>query len=145
MSLIIFNFNKAFYVNIKMSLNNKRKLVEIAKVVCRGLRKNPTKAEKIFWESVRNKQLCGKKFYRQYPIFHDVTGKETFFIADFFCFSEKLIIELDGKYHKYRLQEDKERTKILNYYGLRVIRFTNDEIIKDLYSILLTLKKHFNN
>ncbi|GMU96936.1 endonuclease domain-containing protein [Ignavibacterium album] len=126
-----------------MSLNNKKKLVEVAKVVCRELRKNSTKAERIFWEQVRNRRFCGKKFYRQYPIFHDITGKETFFIADFFCFEEKLIVELDGRYHQYRLKEDEERTKILNHLGLSVIRFTNDEIENDLESVLLKLGKDF--
>ncbi len=125
-----------------MSLNNKAKLVEIAKVVCRELRKKSTKAERIFWEKVRNKQFQGKKFYRQYPICYDLTGKETFFVADFFCYTDKLIIELDGKYHKYRLKEDEERTMILNYLGLKVIRFTNDEIINDIENVLLKLKKH---
>ena len=124
-----------------MSLNNKFKLFEAAKVVCRELRKNSTKAERIFWEVIRNKKFYRKKFYRQYPIFHDITGKETFFVADFFCFDEKLIIELDGKYHRYRLQEDKERTKILDRLGLRVIRFSNEEITNNLEEVLLKLKK----
>ena len=124
-----------------MSLNNKSKLFEAAKVVCRELRKNSTKAERIFWEVICNKKFYRKKFYRQYPIFHDITGKETFFVADFFCFDEKLIIELDGKYHRYRLQEDKERTKILDRLGLRVIRFSNEEITNNLEEVLLKLKK----
>jgi len=124
-----------------MSLNNKTKLFEVAKVVCRELRKNSTKAERKFWEVIRNKKFYRKKFYRQYPIFHDITGKETFFVADFFCFDEKLIIELDGKYHRYRLQEDKERTKILDRLGLRVIRFSNEEITNNLEEVLLKLKK----
>ena len=124
-----------------MSLNNKTKLFEVAKVVCRELRKNSTKAERIFWEVIRNKKFYRKKFYRQYPIFHDITGKETFFVTDFFCFDEKLIIELDGKYHRYRLQEDKERTKILDRLGLRVIRFSNEEITNNLEEVLLKLKK----
>lgn len=128
-----------------MSLNNKTKLVEIAKVVCRELRKNSTKAERIFWEKVRNKQFYGKKFYRQYPFFHDITGKETFFVADFYCYEEKLIIELDGKYHQYRLKEDKERTEILNYLGLKVVRFSNDEIISDLRRVLNKIKSNFSN
>lgn len=127
-----------------MSLNSKKKLVEIAKVVCRDLRKNSTKAERIFWEKVRNRKFCGKKFYRQYPIFHDITGKETFFIADFFCFEEKLIVELDGKYHQYRLKEDEKRKKILNHLGLKVIRFTNDEILNDTDKVLLKVKESFN-
>ncbi len=124
-----------------MSLNNKKKLVEVAKIVCRDLRKNSTKAERIFWEQVRNRRFCGKKFYRQYPIFHDITGKETFFIADFFCFEEKLIVDMDGRYHQYRLKEDEERTKILNQLGLNVIRFTNDEIENDLENVLIKLRK----
>jgi len=59
----------------------------------------------------------------------------------FFAFDEKLIIELDGKYHRYRLQEDKERTKILDRLGLRVIRFSNEEITNNLEEVLLKLKK----
>lgn len=125
-----------------MSLNNKSNLVEIAKIVCRELRKNSTNAERIFWEKVRNKQFYGRKFYRQYPIFHDITGKETFFISDFFCFTDKLIIELDGKYHKYKLKEDEKRTEILNHLGLNVIRFSNDEIINNLDGVLMKVKKY---
>ncbi|MGB5529070.1 MAG: endonuclease domain-containing protein [Ignavibacteriaceae bacterium] len=124
-----------------MSLNNKAKLVELAKVVCRELRKDSTDAERLFWDAVRNKKLGRKKFYRQYPIFHDLTGKESFFIADFYCHEEKLIIELDGKYHQYRLKEDKERTKILNHLGLKVIRFKNEEVIQDLNGVISKIKQ----
>ena len=126
-----------------MSLNSKAKLRQIANVVCRELRKNSTGAERLFWEKVRNKKFLGKKFYRQHPIFHDINSKETFFVADFYCFTDKLVIELDGKYHKYRLKEDAERTKILNHLGLNVIRFINDEIINNLEEALLEIKKHF--
>lgn len=124
-----------------MSLNARRKLVEVAKVVCRELRRNETEAEKVLWEVIRNNNLFGKKFYRQYPIYHDITGKETFFVADFCCFTEKLIIELDGRYHQYRLEEDKHRTEILNLLGLRVIRFSNDEVINNLAFVLNEIKK----
>jgi len=128
-----------------MSLNNKRKLVEIAKVVCRELRKNSTEAERIFWEAVRTKKLNGKKYYRQYPFFHDITGKETFFVADFYCHKSKLIVELDGKYNQYRLKEDRRRTEILNYLGLRVIRFNNDEVINDLNKVIKKVKQELGN
>ena len=124
-----------------MSLNDKKKLVDVAKVICRELRKNSTEAERVLWDAIRAKKLLGKKFYRQYPIFHDVTGKEKFFIADFYCFTEKLIIELDGKYHKYRLKEDKHRTDILNSLGLRVIRFNNEEVLKNLEDVIINIKK----
>lgn len=125
-----------------MSLNRDNNLVEIAKLVCGELRKNSTKAERKFWDKVRNKKFFGQKFYRQYPIFHDITGKEPFFVADFFCHTDKLIVELDGKYHQYRLKEDEDRTKILNYLGLRVIRFTNDEIMTNFEGVLKTLIKN---
>lgn len=125
-----------------MSLKRNNNLVEIAKFVCRELRKNSTQSEKIFWDKVRNKNFFGKKFYRQYPIFHDITGKETFFVADFFCYTDKLIVELDGKCHQYRLKEDDDRTKILNFLGLQVIRFSNDEIMNNLESVLKILIKY---
>jgi len=125
-----------------MSLNSKSKLAEVAKVVCRELRKNSTKAERLLWDKIRNKKLLGKKFYRQYPIFHDITGKETFFVADFYCFTDKLIIELDGKHHQYRLKEDVQRTEILNHLGLTVLRFSNEEIVNNLEVAMLEIKKY---
>ena len=126
-----------------MNLTNKKELVQIAKVICRELRRNSTEAEKIFWETVRDKKFCGKKFYRQYPIYHDITGRETFFVADFYCHQEKLVIEIDGKYHQYRLREDKERSRILNFLGLKVIRFSNEEITNDLNNALVKMEKLF--
>lgn len=124
-----------------MSLSKRKELVNIAKNLCRELRKNQTNAEKIFWEEVRGRKFCNFKFVRQYPLFYDITGKETFFIADFFCFEKKLIIELDGMIHKYRLKHDEERTKILNKLGLKVIRIDNHEIEKDLKSVMEKLRK----
>ncbi len=119
-----------------MSLNSKQKLVEVAKVVCRDLRKRGTKTEQRLWEKLRNRKLLNKKFYRQYPLFYDLTGKESFFFADFYCYEAKLIIELDGEIHKYKLKEDKIRTNILNMLGLKVIRFKNKEVEENLDLVL---------
>ena len=127
-----------------MSLSSKQKLTETAKRICRDLRKNSTQAERMFWEMVRNKKFEGKKFLRQNPIFHDLSGKETFFIADFFCFEKKILVELDGKYHIYRLKEDEERTKILNHLGLKVIRFNNDEVLNDMKKVANALEEKLN-
>ncbi len=127
-----------------MSLNRKKELRKVAKVVCRDLRKNSTPAEKIFWEAIRNKKLNGKKFYRQHPLFYDITGKESFFVADFYCHEEKLIIELDGRYHEYRLNEDTKRTEILNNLGLKVLRFKNNDVINNLNDVLNKINKHFS-
>lgn len=128
-----------------MSLNRKKELINIAKTVCRELRKKSTLAEKLLWEEVRNRKYCNKKFYRQYPIFYDLTGKESFFVADFYCYEEKLIVELDGEIHQYMLKKDEQRTDILNCLGLRVIRFTNDEIMSNLSDVLITMKQCFTN
>lgn len=128
-----------------MSINIKRELIQVAKVICRELRKNSTPAENILWQAIRNRKLDEKKFLRQHPIFYEITGKESFFVSDFYCHEEKLIIELDGPYHKYRLKEDELRTEILNYLGLGVMRFRNDEVIKDLKSVLKEIKSGFNN
>ncbi len=127
-----------------MSLNRKKELRKVAKIVCRDLRKNSTMAEKIFWEAVRNKKLNGKKFYRQHPLFYDITGKESFFVADFYCHQEKLAVELDGRYHEYKLNVDTERTEILNNLGLKVLRFKNEDVINNLNDVLNKINKHFS-
>jgi very-short-patch-repair endonuclease len=122
-----------------MSQNKRAKLVEIAKVVCRDLRKRATTTEEVLWEKLRNRKLLNKKFYRQYPLFYDLTGRESFFVADFYCYEAKLIIELDGEIHKYKLTEDKSRTDILNMLGLKVIRFKNEEVEKEVDEVLMRI------
>lgn len=128
-----------------MGLNRKRELFNIAKIVCRDLRKNSTKAEKVLWEVLRDSNFLNKKFRRQHPIFHDITGRETFFVADFYCHEERLTIELDGVIHKYRLRKDEERTEILNSLGLRVIRFSNDEVENNLGEVLRKISEHISS
>lgn len=124
-----------------MSLSHDPRLAQIAKKRCRELRKNQTVAEKIFWEAVRNRRFMGLKFYRQYPFFFDYEGKETFFIADFFCFKKRLIIEIDGKIHEFQKKSDEHRTEIINLLGLDIIRFQNLEIETNLEYVLEKLKQ----
>jgi very-short-patch-repair endonuclease len=123
-----------------MSLTNDPRLKQIAKQLCRELRKNQTNAEKIFWEAVRNRKFLGLKFYRQYPIFFDYIGKETFYIADFFCFEKKCVVEINGKIHDYLKDRDKQRTFIINMLGLEVVRFRNEEIENCFDHVLERLK-----
>ena len=124
-----------------MSLNKNKELREIAKIRCRDLRRNSTKAENIFWKKVRNRKFLGRKFYRQHPIFFDLLGKESFYIADFYCHEEKLVVELDGKIHDLQMENDKLRTGIINTKGIEVIRFTNDEIENDIKKVLCGIEK----
>ena len=126
-----------------MSLTHDPRLREIAKELCRKLRRNQTKAEAIFWDAVRNRRFMGLKFYRQYPIFFDISGQETFFIADFFCFERQSVVEIDGKIHDYRKDHDEIRTYIINMKGIAVIRFRNEEIENNINGVLVRLRKIF--
>ena len=114
-----------------MSLNKRKELSIVAKKLCRELRINQTEAEKIIWDKIRNRQLLGKKFLRQHPIFFDLTGKETFYIADFYCHELKLVVEIDGEIHKFRKKNDEDRDHIMNYLGMEVIRIKNETVISD--------------
>jgi very-short-patch-repair endonuclease len=119
-----------------MSLSKNPKLIVISKQLCRNLRKQSTPAEAVLWKHLRNRKLINRKFYRQFPLFFDMYGKETFFIADFFCFEDKFIIEVDGGYHERQKDYDALRTHIINMLGYEVIRFTNDEVEKNIKKVL---------
>jgi len=127
-----------------MSLNNKANLVGVARIVCKDLTKRSTKAEQILWEKLRNKKFLNMKFYRQYPLFYDLTGIELFFVADFYCFEAKLVIELDGEIHSYQLKQDKHRTEILNRLGSKVIRFKNKDIEENINFVLIKIKEEIS-
>jgi very-short-patch-repair endonuclease len=111
-------------------------LLSQSKDLSRKLRKSQTNAEKIFWENVRKKRLKGLKFYRQIPIFYEINGYETFFIADFFCFEKKTIIEIDGRIHRFRKINEIQRTEILKFLGIRVVRFFNKEVENEIERVL---------
>ena len=110
------------------------------KELCRTLRKQSTKSEQLFWVAVRDRRFENKKFYRQKPIYFEYHGQERFFIADFYCHEEKLVIEIDGKIHEFQKDYDRMRTFIINELGMRVIRFKNKEIKYNLPEVLGRLK-----
>lgn len=124
-----------------MSLTNKPEIRLVAKKLCRELRKNQTQAEKILWERVRNRKLIDKKFYRQFPIFHDYLGKETFYIADFYCHESKLVIELDGGVHENRKNEDRLKDETIKVMGINVIRFKNEEVFRNTNKVVAQIAK----
>ena len=94
------------------------------------LRKNMTEAEKILWTALRRKQVKGKRFRRQHPI--DI------FIVDFYCHDSKLVIEVDGGVHQEKEQKEYDigRSDELEKHGLKVIRFTNEQIKNNLAEVL---------
>ena len=102
----------------------------------RQFRKHPTDAEKHLWQYLRRRKRKGKKFLRQFPIIYESIGYEHFFfVADFYCASERLIIELDGPIHKQRIEKDERRDEILHEEGYRILRIRNEEL-KDMHSVL---------
>jgi len=118
-------------------------LYQVAIDLSRKMRKSQSEAEKVFWENVRKKRLRGLKFYRQYPIYYEIDNNESFFIADFFCFEKKTIIEVDGKVHQYRKKSDNLRTQILNSLGIRIMRFYNEDVENELDRVLAEILKKF--
>ncbi len=108
---------------------------DILKVHGRDNRKAPTEAENVLWQALRNRKLGDYKFRRQHQI-----GT---FIADFVCVSEKLVVEVDGGYHGTVEQKefDEARTAYLNNVGFRVVRFSNQEVLKDLSLVLEGLRE----
>ena len=97
------------------------------KSISRHLRKVATPAEVILWEEIRNRKLGGLKFRRQYPVLG--------FILDFYCAEKSLGIELDGSIHDSQDEYDKWREKVILEKGIRIVRFTNQEIIEDIEDV----------
>ena len=90
------------------------------------MRNNPTEAEDLLWHQLSKGGLNGIRFRRQHPVLY--------FIADFYCHKAKLIIEVDGGYHilEEQFEYDKNRDSELNELGLKVIRFTNEQVLLDI-------------
>ena len=109
---------------MKRTLTTHDRILEAA----REMRRNSTPAEKVLWSALRDGRLAGLKFYRQ-----DVIGP---YIADFYCASARLVIEVDGDIHDCRAEEDAARTRRFEEYGYRVIRFRNEMVLNDLDKVL---------
>ncbi|MCQ2003454.1 endonuclease domain-containing protein [Rhizobium sp. NRK18] len=96
----------------------------------RILRANDTEPEYRLWSDLRSRRLSGYKFSRQIPL-----GP---YIADFICREESLVVEIDGAQHADS-QVDDIRTGWLNANGYSVLRFWNDEVLKERRAVLETI------
>lgn len=96
----------------------------------RELRKQNTEAESLFWNEVlKDKKLASFKFTRQKPLDN--------FIADFYCASLGLVIEIDGEIHNFQKARDKERDNVLKQkFGLKIIRYTNEEVLNSTEKVI---------
>ena len=98
------------------------------KQIARTLRKGQTDTERLLWYRLRNRQLEGFKFRRQYPV-----GP---FIVDFVCLEQRLVVEADGGQHAQAAQADKERQQYLEARGYRFLRFWNNEVLGNIEGVL---------
>ena len=114
------------------NLHNRKYLKSYRK----DLRNNLTFSEARLWSCLKNKQIEGRKFRRQHSIGN--------YIVDFFCFSEELIIEVDGSSHDNYISEmyDIERDKFLRHEGFRILRFQAKDIEHNLDGVLQEIKEN---
>ena len=108
------------------------------KQVARDNRNNPTKAEIKTWEEVLSKKQTGYLFLRQKIIDN--------FILDFYCSNLLLAIEIDGSVHDNKQQKDNDkiRTEMLDILGIKVIRYTNSEVINNMDFVCKDIMKKMN-
>ncbi len=99
----------------------------------KSLRKNATDAERKLWSKLRNKQLMGFKFHRQYSIQQ--------YILDFYCPEKRLAIELDGSHHAEdeTREYDQNRTNELQAHNIKVLRFWNSEVTSNINAVIETI------
>jgi very-short-patch-repair endonuclease len=91
-------------------------------------RRAMTPAELVLWRTLSGKKAGGLRFRSQHPV-----GR---FILDFCCPAHKLAVEVDGDTDDLTAEYDAERTKVLAQYGYRVLRFRNEEVIRDVNAVV---------
>jgi very-short-patch-repair endonuclease len=101
----------------------------------RELRREMTPPERQLWQRLRGQQLCGLRFRKQHPVDR--------FILDFFCYEHKLAVEIDGDSHAEPGQHayDQARTDWLTGHGIRVLRFTNREVVNNIDGVLTEIAR----
>lgn len=121
-----------FTKNIVMKIYYNPKLKELA----RQLRNNSTKSEIKLWMCLKGKQMYGYDFHRQKPIDE--------YIVDFFCNKLKLAIECDGYSHQIVevWEKDNKKTKRLKELGIEVLRFSDEQILKDIDNVLRDIEDY---
>jgi len=103
----------------------------------RTLRDNATDAERLLWGRLRRRQLANCKFRRQRPI-----GP---YVCDFVCLEASVIVELDGSQHVDQMAYDARRDAFLRFYGYRVLRFWNADVLARTDTVLDTIFEALNH
>lgn len=113
-------------------------LYSVLKEKAKEMRNKPTEAEKMLWNVLINKGIENYKFRRQH-----IVGE---YIVDFICLEKKLIIEVDGAVHNdlVQIEHDKQRSEWLESKGFKIIRFTNKQVLLDLFNTIEKIRKELN-
>jgi very-short-patch-repair endonuclease len=108
-------------------------VTEVQRTRAKQLRRAMTRAEILLWRHLKAHRLARLGFRRQAPIGN--------YIADFVAHSSKLVVELDGESHDFvsRVRQDVTRDRWFTSRGYRVMRFTNDDVMKDLEGVVLSI------
>ena len=99
------------------------------------LRRNMTKCETLLWKRINDKKILWCRFKAQHPI--DI------FIADFYCHALQLVVELDGEIHNNRIRREYDigRTAELERFEIKVIRYSNDEVLNDIEKVIYDIMR----
>ncbi|MCU0462138.1 MAG: endonuclease domain-containing protein [Bacteroidales bacterium] len=99
------------------------------------LRRNMTLPELILWKRLRDRKLFKTRFRRQHPV--------NTFIVDFYCHEYKLVIEIDGEIHNQieNREYDDGRACELEKFDLKIIRFTNDQVMFNTAFVIKQIQK----
>jgi very-short-patch-repair endonuclease len=96
----------------------------------KDLRNRSTLPEKILWRELRESRL-GFKFIRQYSIDN--------YVVDFYCPNKRLAIEIEGKIHLKTIEYDKYRSEYIKAFGIKILRFSNEEIYGNLKKVVCSI------
>jgi len=115
----------------------KRKIIPYnpkLKLLARELRNNSTKSEIILWGKLKGKKCHGYDFHRQKPIDN--------YILDFYCDEILVGIEIDGYSHEFLEVQKKgtKKEKRMNDFGITILRFTDEQVLKDMENVLLAIE-----
>ncbi|MDC8005259.1 DUF559 domain-containing protein [Aureisphaera galaxeae] len=98
----------------------------------RELRKNSTLCEVLLWKKIKRRSF-GVQFHRQVPMLN--------YIVDFYCHEIQLAIEVDGNSHDYKYFKDNLRQNRLEKCGVHFLRFSNEEVKKDMFSVEMSIRE----
>ena len=102
------------------------------KELARQLRKHSTLPEVLLWQNIKQRAY-GVQFHRQVPMLN--------YIVDFYCHEIGLAIEIDGYSHEHRFIYDTKRQSALEAYDVTFLRFSNEEVKKNMFSVLLVIEE----